>query len=73
MTAREPKRDMKRIAGRVVERMDDIIAAMQDAADQVSRGMPLKNVRVGGYQLYLAKKDIGYGESGQAVIYVMGL
>lgn len=66
MAAEDPRRDPARIAECVVERMGDLIAIMQDAADQVSRGMPLENVHAGGYQLYLAKKDSEEYESGQA-------
>jgi hypothetical protein len=66
MAAKGPRRDLEQIADRVVERMEDLIAIMQDAADQVSRGISLENVNVGSYQLYLAKKDIEEDESGQA-------
>ncbi len=73
MATRGPRRDLVQIAECVVERMEDLIAIMQHAADQVSRGMPLESVHVGRYQLYLAKKDSGDDEFGQAeaVIYAI--
>jgi hypothetical protein len=73
MTTRGLRRDLVQIAECVVERMEDLIAIMQHAADQVSGGMPLENVQVGSYQLYLAKKDSEEYESGQAeaVVYAM--
>ena len=66
MEARGPRRDLVQIAGCVVERMEDLIAMMQHAADQVSCGVPLESVPVGRYQLYLAKEDSDDDEPGQA-------
>ena len=64
--ARGQKKDLMRIACCVVERMADLIAVMQDAADQVSCGVALENVSVGSYQIYLAKKEFNDDESEQA-------
>jgi hypothetical protein len=73
MAARGSRKDLVQIADHVVERMEALIAIMQDAADQVSCGTPLENVPVGSYQLYLAKKEFDDDESepAESIVYAV--
>lgn len=66
MEAEEPRMDLTRIAGCVVKRMEDLIDIMQNAADEVARGVPLECIPASRYQLYLAEKHSDDDEPGQA-------
>ncbi len=72
MVTAKNRASLEEIAARVVERMDDLIAAMQDAAEQVSSGRALEDVPKGDYRLRLERADPGSGQSqAEAVVCAM--
>ncbi|VVB71838.1 Uncharacterised protein [uncultured archaeon] len=50
---------MEKVASLAVKHLEDLIAAMQSAQEQVSSGTPLEAVHVADFQLYLARTDNG--------------
>jgi len=57
MVSERPGEELEQIAARVVESLEELIAVMKEAANQVSCGRPVEEIQVGGYQLYLARKN----------------
>ncbi len=49
--------DLEAVAARAVERLEDLLGVMQDAANQISCGRALEEVDVAGFTLYLARAD----------------
>lgn len=50
-------REIKEISKRVVQDLEEILKAMNKAADQISSGRAAEEIDDSGYQLYLARKD----------------
>ncbi len=73
MSAERRKKDLQRIASRVMEDLDRIILVMQKAAEQISSGRALEEIDDAGFHLYLARKDQKDSKSrAEAVLCTMG-
>ena len=57
MAAERRKKDLQKIAARVMDDLDGLLFVMQEAADQISSGRALEEIDDAGYHLYLARKD----------------
>jgi hypothetical protein len=53
----ERRKEMKKIALRVMQDLEGQLLAMQKAAQQISSGMAIEAIDDAGYHLYLARKD----------------
>lgn len=72
MSSKRPGEDIDRVAARVAENLEELIAVMQEAAHQISGGRSLQEVPVGRYHLYLAKTEHEDGRSrAEAIICTM--
>lgn len=54
---RKRKKDLQKIAARVMDDLDGILLVMQKAAEQISSGRALEDIDDAGLHLYLARKD----------------
>jgi hypothetical protein len=73
VSAERRKKDLQKIAARVMEHLDGIISAMQKAAEQISSGRALEEIDDAGFHLYLARKDQkDNGSRAEAVLCTMG-
>jgi hypothetical protein len=57
VSAKRRKKDLQKIAARVMEDLDGILLVMQKAAEQISSGRALEDIDDAGFHLYLARKD----------------
>ena len=57
MTSETDLKDLKIVAARAVECLEELLRVMQDAADQISCGRALEEIDVAGFALYLARAD----------------
>ena len=51
------------VAAKVMERMEELIALMEEAAAEVESGAALQEVKTGSYQLYVASNWKGHNEA----------
>ena len=57
MAAESRKKDLQKIAARVMEDLSILVMVMQGAAEQISSGRALENIDDAGFHLYLARED----------------
>jgi len=57
MAAESRKKDLQKIAARVMEDLGALLLVMQEAAEQISSGRALEKIDDAGFHLYLARED----------------
>jgi len=57
MAAERHRKELQKIAARVMDDLDGLLFVMQKAAEQISSGRALEEIDDEGYNLYLARKD----------------